>query len=64
MTMMLVRGRCLLLVVVTIGVSGACDDCSTAADVGEGDLALLLDVSTPPSLLSSPSRSRCDDDDL
>ena len=63
MTMMLVFGRCLLLVVVTIEVSDACDDCSTAADVdvGEGDLTLLLDVSSPPSP-SSPSR--CDDDDL
>ena len=33
MTMMLVLGRCLLLVVVTIDVSDACDDCSAAADV-------------------------------
>ena len=61
MTMMLVRGRCLLLVVVTIDVSDACDDDSTAADVGEGDLTLLLDASSPPSPSSPP---RCDDDDL
>ena len=47
MTMMLVRGRCRLLVVVKIDVSDACDDGSTAADVGEGDLTLLLDVSSP-----------------
>ena len=41
--MMLVRGRCLLFVVVAIDVSDACDDCSTAADVdvGEGVLTLL-----------------------
>ena len=56
MTMMLARGRCHLLVVVTIDVSEGCNDCS-AADVGEGGLTLLLDVSSPPSP-SSPSR--CD----
>ena len=63
MTMMLVLGRCLLLVVVTIDVSNACDDRSTAADVdvGEGDLTLPLYVSSPPSP-SSPSKY--DDDGL
>ena len=63
MTTMLVLGRSLLFVVVTIDVSNACGDCSTAADVdvGGGDLTLLLDVSSP----SSPSSpSRCDDDVL
>ena len=56
MTMMLVLGRCLLLVVVTIDVSDACSDCSAAADVdvGEGVLTLLLDVSSPPSPSSPP----------
>ena len=54
MTMMLVRGRCLLLVVVRIDVSDACSDCSAVADVGEGDLTLLLDVSSPPSPSSPP----------
>ena len=55
--MILVLGRCLLLVDVTIDVSDACNDCSAAADVdvGEGVLTLLLDVSSPPSP-SSPSR--------
>ena len=60
--MMLVLGRCLLLVVVAIDVSDACSDCSAAAadvDVGEGDLTLLFDVSSPPS-----SPPRCDDDVL
>ena len=49
--------------VVTVDVSDTCDDCSTAADVdvGEGDLTLLLDVSSPPSPSSPP---RCDDDVL
>ena len=59
--MMLVLGRCLLLVV-TIDVSDACNDCSVAAvvvDVGEGDLTLLLDVSSPPFPSPPP---RCDDD--
>ena len=60
-TMMLVLGRCLLLVV-TRDVSDVCNDCSVAADVdvGESVLTLLLDVSSPPSPLSS----RCDDDVL
>ena len=57
MTMMLVLGRCSLLVVVTIDVSDACSDCSAAVadvDVGEGDLTLLFDVSSPPSPSSPP----------
>ena len=57
--MMLAFGRCRRLVVVTIEVSDGNDDCTDAADVGEGVLTLLLDVSSPPSP-SSPSR--CDDD--
>ena len=62
MAMMLARGRCRLLVVVTIDVSDGCNDCSAAAaDVGEGELTLLLDVSSPPSPSSPP---RCADDDL
>ena len=62
MTMMLVLGCLLLLLVVTIDVSDVCNDCSTAADVGvgEGVLTRLLDVSSPPSPLSS----RCADDVL
>ena len=58
---MLVLGRCLLLVV-TSDVSNVCNDCSAAAevDVGEGVLTLLPDVSSPPA----PSSSRCDDDVL
>ena len=54
--MMLVLGRCFILVVVTIDVSDACSDCSFAADVdvGEGDLTLLFDASSPPSPSSPP----------
>ena len=48
-TMMLARGRCLRLVVVTSDVSDGSSDCSAVADVGEGVLTLLLDVSSPPS---------------
>ena len=61
--MMLVLGRCLLLVVVTMDVSDACSDCSAAADIDvcEGELTLLFDVSFPPSPSSPP---RCDDDVL
>ena len=56
MTMMLVLGRCSLLVVVAIDVSDACSDSSAAVDVdvSEGDLTLLFDVSSPPSPSSSP----------
>ena len=58
--MMLAFGRH-RLVVRTIDVSGGNDDCDEAADVGEGLLTLLLDVSSPPSPVVL---SRCDDDDL
>ena len=44
-TMMLAFGRCGRLVIVTIEVSDGNDDCTDAADVGEGVLTLLLDVS-------------------
>ena len=56
MTMMLVLGRCRLLVIVAINGSDVCNDCSAAADVdvGEGVLTLLLDVSSPPSPSSPP----------
>ena len=50
--MMLDFGRCCCLVVVTIEVSDGNNDCTDAAGVGEGVLALLLDVSSPPSLSS------------
>ena len=60
MTMMLARGRCRRLVIVTSDVSAGNNDCSVAADVGEGVLTRLLDVSFPPP--SSPPR--CDDDGL
>ena len=60
-TMMLVFGRCLHLVAVTTEVATGNNDCTDAADVGEGVLTLLLDVSSPPSP-SSPSR--CGDDVL
>ena len=57
--MMLAFGRC-RLVVGTIDVSCGNDDCVDAADVGEDVLALLIDVSSPPSPVSP---SGCDDDD-
>ena len=44
--MMLAFGRCRHLVVVTIELSAGNDDCTDAADVGEGVLTLLLDVSS------------------
>ena len=61
-TMILAFGRCRCLVVVTLEVSAGNNDCTDAADVGEGVLVLLLDVSSPPPPPLYPSR--CDDDAL
>ena len=58
---MLAFGRCLCFVVIAIDVSDVSDDRIAAADVVEGVLTLLFDVSSLPSPSSPP---RCDDDDL
>ena len=49
-TMMLARGGCLRLVVVTSDVSDSNNDCSAAVDVSEGVLTLLLDCASLLSL--------------